>query len=97
MISVLPTGQIEFRFFRRDVTAVSIAGTFNKWNIDAAPMESTGDGWWHARLLIPDGIHQFRYNADGQWFTDFAAHGVEHAKWGMNSLIVLGDAIAKAA
>jgi 1,4-alpha-glucan branching enzyme len=97
MISVLPTGEIEFRFFRRDVSAVSIAGTFNQWRNDAVPMESTGDGWWHARLQLADGIHQFRYQADGEWFTDFAAHGVEHSKWGMNSLIVLGNALAKAA
>lgn len=90
VITVLPTGQIEFRFFRRDVSKVSIVGTFNQWTPDVIPMKNLGNGWWHAHLRLPDGLHQFRYVADGEWFTDFAAHGVEQGKWGMNSLLVLG-------
>jgi cyclomaltodextrinase len=97
MINLLPTGQTEFRFFRRGVKSVCVVGTFNGWQIGSTPMQSRGDGWWHIRLSLPDGLHQFRYVADGQWFTDFAAHGVEHAKWGLNSLLVLGPAHAVAA
>jgi 1,4-alpha-glucan branching enzyme len=97
MINLLPTGQTEFRFFRRGVKGVCVVGTFNNWQIGSTPMESRGDGWWRLRLSLPDGTHQFRYVADGQWFTDFAAHGVEHAKWGLNSLIVLNPARAVAA
>jgi 1,4-alpha-glucan branching enzyme len=97
MINLLPTGQTEFRFFRRGVKSVCVVGTFNGWQIGSTPMQSRGDGWWRIRLSLPHGIHQFRYVADGQWFTDFAAHGVEHAKWGLNSLLVLGPAHAVAA
>ena len=96
MITVLPSGQVEFRFFRRDVQSVSVVGTFNAWQEGQTPMHPTGDGWWRARLSLPDGLHQFRYLADGQWFTDFAAHGVEHSKWAINSLIFLGRARAAA-
>jgi 1,4-alpha-glucan branching enzyme len=90
VITTLPSGQVEFRFFRRDVSAVSIVGTFNRWESGATPMEQLEDGWWQATLALNDGLHQFRYVADGEWFTDFAAHGVEHSKWGMNSLINVG-------
>jgi len=65
-------------------------GTFNQWRENHTPMEDLGDGWWGAELLLGDGLHQFRYRADGEWFTDFAAHGVEHSKWGMNSLAMVG-------
>ena len=96
MITVLPSGQVEFRFFRRDVQSVSVVGTFNAWQEGQTRMQPTGDGWWRAQLSLPDGLHQFRYLADGQWFTDFAAHGVDHSKWAINSLIVLGRARAAA-
>ncbi|HXE53904.1 MAG TPA: glycogen-binding domain-containing protein [Tepidisphaeraceae bacterium] len=90
MINVLPTGQIEFRFFRRNVSDVCIVGGFNGWRVGASPLVDEGDGWWRTVLNVPDGVHQFRYVADGQWFTDFAAHGVEHSKWGLNSLLIVG-------
>ena len=67
-------------------------GTFNRWDADADLMEDLGGGWWRAVLALEDGLHQFRYRADGEWFTDFAAHGVEHSKWGMNSVLTLGRA-----
>ena len=97
MTTVLSTGQVEFRFFRRGVRHVFVAGTFTNWQAASVPMKPMGDGWWRARLSLPDGIHQFRYVADGQWFTDYAAQGVEHSKWGLNSLLVLGSAQALAA
>ena len=96
MITVLPSGSVEFRFFRRGVESVSVVGTFNQWQDGATPMQNLGGGWWRAELDLADGLHQFRYLADGQWFTDFAAHGVEHSKWGINSLLVLGRARAAA-
>ena len=96
MITVLPTGHIDFRFFRRGASTVSVVGTFNKWDPAITPMEPLGDGWWRAQLDLPDGLHQFRYVADGEWFTDYAAHGVEHSKWGMNSLLNVGRLAAAA-
>ena len=75
MITVLASGQVEFRFFRRDVSKVCIVGTFNRWDADADLMEDLGGGWWRAVLALEDGLHQFRYRADGEWFTDFAALG----------------------
>ena len=97
MVTVLSNGQVEFRFFRREVKSVCVVGTFNQWQIGAIPLQPMGEGWWRARLKLPEGVHQFRYVADEQWFTDFAAHGIEHSKWGLNSLLVLGAARALAA
>jgi 1,4-alpha-glucan branching enzyme len=96
VITVLPSGRVEFRFFRRGVRNVSVVGTFNAWREGQTPMQQLGGGWWRAELDLADGLHQFRYLADGDWFTDFAAHGVEHSKWGINSLLVLGRARAAA-
>lgn len=76
---------------------VFLAGTFNGWNVRGAPMQPTGDGWWRAVLRLPDGEYQFRYIADGQWFTDYAANGVERGKFDWNSVLVVAPAYRIAA
>lgn len=91
MISILADGRVEFRFYRPRATRVFVAGTFNGWRPDASPMQRDSDGWWRATLAFAPGVHQFRYVADGHWYTDFAAQGVEHGKFGLNSLLVIPD------
>lgn len=89
MTSLLSDGRVEFRFYRPRATQASVAGTFNGWRADKHPMRKGPDGWWTATLAFAPGIHQFRYVADDQWYTDFAAQGVEHGKFGLNSLLVI--------
>ena len=89
MTSLLSDGRVEFRFYRPQATRASVAGTFNGWRQEANPMRKGPDGWWHATLAFEPGVYQFRYVADGQWYTDFAAQGVEHGKFGLNSLLVI--------
>lgn len=97
MTSILPGGFVEFRFFRPQASQVYVAGTFNRWNVNASPMHNDGDGWWRIALPLEEGEYQFRYVADGQWFTDFAANGVEHSRHALNSVLVVPPAMRVAA
>ena len=97
MTSILSDGRVEFRFYRPQATRACVAGTFNGWRQDANVMRKGPDGWWHATLEFAPGVHQFRYVADGHWYTDFAAHGVEHGKYGLNSLLVISGTGARIA
>jgi 1,4-alpha-glucan branching enzyme len=97
MTSILSDGRVEFRFYRPQAARVFVAGTFNGWRPDDSPMHKDPDGWWHATLDFAPGVHQFRYVADGQWYIDFAAHGVEHGKFGLNSLLVIPEIAARIA
>ena len=85
-------GQVEFRFFRPNATAVQIVGDFNGWDRTDLPMEHDGDGWWSATVDIESGDYRFRYYADGNWYTDFAANGVEQTKLGWNSILTVPPA-----
>ncbi|GMV96254.1 MAG: hypothetical protein HRF43_13500 [Phycisphaerae bacterium] len=80
-------GTVELSFFRPQARQVALAGDFNGWHCDSMPMTPYPDGWWRCRVRLAPGIYQFRYCADGQWFTDFAAFGVERGPFGWNSVL----------
>jgi len=77
---------VEFRFFRPEASQVHLAGDFNNWQINL-PMVRDKTGYWKARVSLPAGEFKFRYCADGQWFTDFAAFGVEPGRFGLDSVV----------
>ena len=77
----------EFRFYRPDAANVYLVGDFNEWQEDQLAMAQRNDGDWVARIRLPAGEFKFRYCADGQWFTDYAAFGVEPGRFGMDSIV----------
>lgn len=77
---------------------VYVAGSFNGWSTRSMPMQKVGDGRWEAKLQLPPGEHQFRYYANGQWFTDYAAGGVVPNGLGeFNSVLTVPSADSSAA
>ena len=82
---------VEFRFFRPDVSEVLLAGDFAGDWAQRLPMAREAYGWWTLRLELAPGEYRFRYVADGEWYTDFAAHGVEFDEHGWNSVLVVPD------
>jgi len=79
--------------FTHDVGGpVFVAGTFNGWDTQATPMKRRRGGKWEVTLKLPPGEHQFRYFADGQWFTDHAADGVVPNGMGdLNSIVRVAE------
>ena len=80
----------EFHFFRPQARAVELVGDFTHWRNGGLAMRRTAEGYWRARLMLPPGEFRFRYRADGQWFTDFAAFGVEPGPLGLDSIVRVG-------
>jgi len=78
---------VEFNFYRPDATHVHLAGDFNNWQDGQLPMARKDGGYWHARVKLPAGEYRFRYCADGVWYTDFAAFGVEPGRFGLDSVV----------
>jgi 1,4-alpha-glucan branching enzyme len=83
-------GRVEFRFYRSGVRDVRVVGDFNGRST-TLPMQADGPGWWSAKATIDGGEYRFRYVADGTWYTDFAATGVEAAKHGFDSILVIPE------
>jgi 1,4-alpha-glucan branching enzyme len=87
MVTHRDDGTTHFRFYRPNAANVFIAGDFNDWRTDQLKMKSAGNGYWELSLRLPAGDHRFRYVADGLWYTDFAAFGVEPERFGMVSVL----------
>lgn len=78
---------VEFRFYRPQASQVWLVGDFSDWRDGVIPMRRLPDGYWQASLLLEPGLFRFRYQADGQWFTDYAAFGIEQGRYGPDSVI----------
>lgn len=83
----LNNGFVEFLFFRPQAQQVHLAGDFNDWRNGDLPMQRTEEGYWSATMKLPAGEFKFKYCADGQWFTDYAAFGVEPGRFGLDSVV----------
>jgi 1,4-alpha-glucan branching enzyme len=86
MVTQRSDGSMEFRFFRPQANQVNLAGEFNGWHKHSFAMTRMDDGWWQYRIHLAPGVYQFRYVADGEWFTDYAAFGLERNHLGWNSV-----------
>ncbi len=50
---------------------VQIAGDFNNWKPEDAPMQKVGDsGVWQTQMKLPAGRYRYRLVVDGQWQQD---------------------------
>ena len=78
---------VEFRFYHPVAQRVCVVGDFNHWRPDELMMQRNVQGYWTARLDLPPGDYRFRYLADGQWFTDYAAFGVKEGPFGVDSVL----------
>jgi len=87
----------QFRFYRPKARTVSVAGDFNGWRSGELRMVAAGDGYWVAAVRLPPGRYAFRYCADGEWFCDFAAFGVEPGPFGWNSVLRVPPRVADTA
>jgi 1,4-alpha-glucan branching enzyme len=83
--------EAEFRFLRPGAHKVYLAGDFNGWRQDDLPMVRSRKGYWTAKVQLPHGSFRFRYFADGQWFTDFAAFGVEPGPYGPVGIVYVPE------
>ncbi len=53
---------------------VAVAGSWNGWNTDNAPMRAVGEGLFAVELLIPQGRHEYMFVVDGEhWIPDPSA------------------------
>ena len=77
----------------REAQRVSLAGDFNGWNVEAAPMERAADGRWRAEVSLGSGAYRYKFCLDGQeWLPDPSNDEVEDDGFeSCNSILRLGS------
>ncbi len=83
---------VSFEFVKPGASRVCVAGSFNDWNPEKAPLIPTGDGRWIAQLEVDPGRYEYLFVADGQWVADpKAPESVENPFGGRNSVVTVAS------
>jgi endonuclease/exonuclease/phosphatase (EEP) superfamily protein YafD len=86
--------EIILTFSAQEAKEVTVAGDFNGWSPDAAPLEKTGDGDWALRLMLRSGQYEYRFVVDGRWYEDPQASGRAACPFGgFNSVLLVPLAV----
>lgn len=96
MTTITADGTVEFMFYRSGAKDVKVAGDFTGWTQKALAMRPAKGGWWSLRIQLSGGEYRFRYLVDGNWYTDFAAQGIEMGRLGVNSVLVIPEIVEQA-
>ncbi len=73
-----------------EAVTVSVAGTFNDWNITRTPMRKDQAGIWKTTLSLAPGRYEYRFVVDGDWITDpNATEFVENPFGQTNSVLIV--------
>jgi 1,4-alpha-glucan branching enzyme len=71
-----------------DAREAYVAGTFNDWHPRALPLVDRGGGRWEGELLLPPGVYEYLFVADGRWLPDPGApESVPNPYGGENSVL----------
>jgi len=70
---------ITFRLYAPEAENVSIAGSFNDWNVSSHPMKRSqkrenGYIYWLLPMRLQPGIYQYLFFVDGQYRNDPASN-----------------------
>jgi 1,4-alpha-glucan branching enzyme len=55
---------VQLRVFKDGARKVCVAGTFNDWNPQRAPLQRNADGEWVIALSLAPGEYEYRFVAD---------------------------------
>ncbi|MDA1209088.1 MAG: isoamylase early set domain-containing protein [bacterium] len=82
-----------FSLFAPEASTVSVAGSFNLWEIDKHPMKQKKDGTWTKKVSLPHGRHEYQFVINGEiWEIDKNAEKYcSNDLGGMNSVLLLEE------
>ncbi|HLQ57907.1 MAG TPA: isoamylase early set domain-containing protein [Gemmatimonadales bacterium] len=82
---------VRFMLHAPGAKSVTVAGTFNQWDQNAAPLIPAGtDGVWTTTLALPVGQHQYAFVVDGRrWVADPAAPAIDDGFGRRNSVVAV--------
>jgi 1,4-alpha-glucan branching enzyme len=81
---------VEFVLKHPRAQSVTVAGSFNGWDVKRTPMRLGSGGAWRATVWLPAGSYEYRFVVDGQWISDPGAReSVQNTFGSTNSVLVV--------
>ena len=83
---------VEFAFAGERSQRISVAGSFNDWDPECAPMEfDAASGHFRRRVDLPAGAYEYKFVVDGRWMLDDSNPNFSANDFGtLNSVLNLG-------
>jgi hypothetical protein len=86
------TSHISLELVRPDAKTVCVAGSFNEWKPEKAPLVQKGNGRWVGDLSVNPGKYEYLFVVDGQWLPDpNAKEFVQNPFGGKNSVLTVSE------
>jgi 1,4-alpha-glucan branching enzyme len=84
--------RISVELLKPDAKSVYVAGSFNGWKPEKAPLKQAGNGRWVGDLAVQPGRYEYLFVVDGQWVPDpNAKESVENPFGGRNSVLTVSE------
>ena len=83
-------GRVSFEIVQPGAKNVFVAGSFNEWKPEMAPLVPRENGRWVGDLTLKPGRHEYLFVVDGQWMPDpNAKESVQNPFGGKNSVLLV--------
>jgi len=80
--------EIVLTFYAPEARTVGVAGSFNRWDLQANMLTHTAADEWSIRLMLKSRQYEYRFVVDGVWADDpQAAQRVPNPYGGLNSVL----------
>jgi hypothetical protein len=83
-------GHVSLELLQPGAKTVCVAGSFNEWKPEKAPLVQMGNGRWVGDLTVNPGKYEYLFVVDGQWLPDpNAKESVQNPFGGRNSVLTV--------
>ena len=85
--------RITFQYDAPEAQVVSVAGSFNDWDIFSHPLKQSrngkGGGRWQKTLYLEPGLYEYRLVVDGVWQNDPQGSGTRVNGFGTENTVLI--------
>ncbi len=82
------TQDVEFALYAPAAKKVSVAGTFNDWDMTAMVMKKSKDGTWRIKVRLSPGKYEYKYYVDGGWAQDIPGAALVPNPFGTSNCVI---------
>jgi 1,4-alpha-glucan branching enzyme len=80
---------VEFKLAASEAQSVSVAGSFNNWDVKRTPLRKEVNCWTTV-ITLPRGNYEYRFVVDGKWMDDPGAkESIQNPFGGRNAVLII--------